>query len=200
MSLSLPLEPSLTATNLCSLLADVKDWSTEGLPFCLRIPDSKVKEMEQLYPDLSQRPSTLTQYFLDGNPAPSWELVCWALYMKEEYEVLENVQNKYFKGTVYTYYTVLWLWKWIVWALQRGKSLHYCVQSIHAMKSAARMILVYFSCAAMISLYFRLTIIIIYGELGIRWFSLCLYIHACTLCIICREINYWNSIPMGAFL
>ena len=102
MSLSLPLEPSLTATNLCSLLADVKDWSTLGLLWYLQIPDSKVKEMEHLYPDLSQRQSALIQYFLDGHPAPSWELVCHALYMKEEYEVLENVKNKYFKGTMYT--------------------------------------------------------------------------------------------------
>ena len=99
---SLPLEPSLTATNLCSLLAHVKDWSTNGLPWHLRIPDSKVKEMEQLYPDLFQRQSALIKYFLDGHPAPSWELVCYALYMSREYEVLENVQNKYFKGTVYT--------------------------------------------------------------------------------------------------
>ena len=102
MSLSLPLEPSLTATNLCSILADVKDWPTGGLPGCLQIPYSKVKEMEQLYPDLSQRQSALIQYFLDRHPAPSWELVCYALYWTVEYEVLENVQNKYFKGTVYT--------------------------------------------------------------------------------------------------
>ena len=102
MSLSLPLEPSLTATNLCSLLADVKDWGTLGLPWHLQIPDSKVEEMEQLYPDLSQHRSALMQYFLDRHPAPSWELVCWALYVNDEYEVLENVQNKYFKGTVYT--------------------------------------------------------------------------------------------------
>ena len=102
MSLSLPLEPFLTATNVCSLLANVKDWSIGGLPGYLRIPDSKVEEMEQLYPELSEHQSALIQYFLDGHPAPSWELVCYALYMKDEYEVLENVQNKYFKGTVYT--------------------------------------------------------------------------------------------------
>ena len=102
MSLSLPLEPSLTATNLCSLLADVKDWGTAGLPWRLQIPDSKVKEMEQLYPDLSQHQSAVMQYFLNAHPAPSWELVCHALYWKGEYEVLENVQNKYFKGTVHT--------------------------------------------------------------------------------------------------
>ena len=102
MSLSLPLEPSLTATNLCSLLAHVKDWSSGGLPLYLQIPSSKVKEIEQLYPDLYQRRSAIMQYFLDGHPAPSWELVCLALYWKEEYEVLENVQNKYFKGAVYT--------------------------------------------------------------------------------------------------
>ena len=59
--------------------------------------------MERLYPDLSQRQSALIQYFLDENPAPSWEGVCDALYITGEYEVLENVQNKYFKGTVCTY-------------------------------------------------------------------------------------------------
>ena len=100
MSLSLPLEPSLTATNLCSLLADVKDWSIVGLPLYLQIPDSKVMEMERLYPDLSQRQSALMQYFLDRHPAPSWELICFGLYLEKEYEVLENVQNKYLKGKV----------------------------------------------------------------------------------------------------
>ena len=103
MSLSLPLEPSLTATNLCSLLGDVKDWSDDGLPYYLQIPESKVNEMEQLYPDLSQRLSALIQFWLDRHPAPSWELACYALYMEQEYEVLENVQNKFFKGRVCAY-------------------------------------------------------------------------------------------------
>ena len=101
MSPSLPLEPSLTATNLCSLLGDVKDWSTDGLPWRLQIPDSKVEEMEQLYPDLSQRQSALIQFWLDKHPAPSWELICLALYREEEYEVLENVQTKYLKGIIH---------------------------------------------------------------------------------------------------
>ena len=100
VSLSFPLEPSLTVNNLCGVLAEIKDWSNDGLPYSLQIPDSKVLEMEQLYPDLSQRQSALIQLWLDSHPAPSWELVCNALYGVEEYEVLENVQNKYFKGTV----------------------------------------------------------------------------------------------------
>ena len=112
VSLSLPLEPSLTATNLCSLLGSVKDWGTSinGLPRYLRIPDSKVAEMERLYRDLSQQQSALIQFWLDTYPAPSWELVCYALYLVGEYEVLENVQNKYFKGILYMctiYNTVL---------------------------------------------------------------------------------------------
>ena len=86
--------------NLCGVLAEVKDWSDDGLPCGLQIPDSKVVEMEQLYPDLFQRQSALIQLWLDSHPAPSWELVCITLYTEEEYEVLENVQNKYFKGTV----------------------------------------------------------------------------------------------------
>ena len=105
VSLSLPLESSLTTTNLCSLLGSVKDWGTgiNGLPPYLCIPGSKVAEMTQIYRDLSQRQSALIQFWLDTHPAPSWELVCYALYMVEEYEVLENVQNKYFKGIVYEY-------------------------------------------------------------------------------------------------
>ena len=103
VSLSLPLEPSLTATNLCSLLGSVKNWGVDGLSWLLQISDSKVKEMERSYCDLSQRQSALIQFWLDTHPAPSWELVCWALYIKGEYEVLENVQNKYFKGIVYVY-------------------------------------------------------------------------------------------------
>ena len=89
--------------NLCGVLAEVKDWSDVGLPQSLEIPDSKVAEMEQLYPDLSQCQSALIQLWLDSHPAPSWELVCFALYLEKEYEVLENVQNKYFKGTVSAY-------------------------------------------------------------------------------------------------
>ena len=101
MSLSLPLEPSLTAANLCTLLGDVKKWGSDyGIPVYLQIPRSKVKEMEQLYPDLSQRQSALIQLWLNQHPAPSWELICWALYRTEEYEVLENVQHKYLKGIV----------------------------------------------------------------------------------------------------
>ena len=106
MSFSLSLEPSLTATNLCSLLGDVKCWGNTGLPCSLQIPGLKVEEMKQLYPDLSQRHSARIQFWLDRHPAPSWELVCYALYAVKEYEVLENVQNKYFKGTVHGTYTV----------------------------------------------------------------------------------------------
>ena len=102
VSLSFPLETSLTVSNLCGVLAEVKDWSDNGLSQSLLIPDSKVAEMEQLYPDLSQRQSALIQLWLDSYPAPSWELVCGALCGEGEYEVLENVQNKYFKGTVST--------------------------------------------------------------------------------------------------
>ena len=99
--MSLPsLESTVTATNLCTLLGGVKDWGTYGLPWRLQIPQSKMEEMEQLYPDLYQQQSALIQFWLDTHPAPSWELVCWALYGLGEYEVLENVQSKYFKGIV----------------------------------------------------------------------------------------------------
>ena len=95
LSFFILLEPSLTLENILNALAHVKDLSR-----VLLIPDSEVEEMEQLYPDLSQRQSALIQNFLDGHPAPSWELMCYMLYVEGEYEVLENVQNKYLKGNV----------------------------------------------------------------------------------------------------
>ena len=96
--LSLPLESTLTLENIINVLADVKDLSFGILPLLLRIPDSKVKELEKTYPDLTQRQSAIIQLFLEKHPAPSWELICWGLYMEGEYEALEVVQNKYFKG------------------------------------------------------------------------------------------------------
>ena len=89
------LEPSLTLENVLNALAEV-----ENLSEVLAIPRSKVEEMKQLYPDISQRQPALIQFWLSGHPAPSWELICYQLYWIEEYEVLENVQNKYLKGNV----------------------------------------------------------------------------------------------------
>ena len=97
LSFFILLEPSLTLENILNAgLAQVKD-----LGEVLYIPDSKVKEMEQLYPDLSQPKSAIVQFWLDRHPAPSWELICLGLYVEKKYEVLENVQNKYLKGNVY---------------------------------------------------------------------------------------------------
>ena len=104
------LEPSLTFENVHNILAEVKDpekWgNVDGVPDSLQIPDSKLEEMEQAYPDFSQRQSALIQFWFDRHPAPSWELVCLALYLAGEYEVLENVQNKYLKGIVQYYVCV----------------------------------------------------------------------------------------------
>ena len=96
--LSLSLESTLTLENLINVLADVKNWNAYGLPMYLRIPKSKVIELEKTYPDLIQRQSVIIQLFLEKHPAPSWEIVCFGLYLEEEYEALEMVQNKYFKG------------------------------------------------------------------------------------------------------
>ena len=97
-SLSLPLESTLTLENLINVLADVKDWSIIGLPRWLGIPDSKVNELQKTYPDVTQRQSAIIQLFLEKHPAPSWEIICYGLYLEVEYEALEVLQNKYFKG------------------------------------------------------------------------------------------------------
>ena len=104
LSLSFLLEPSLTLENVLNVLAEVKDpekWEDDGIPQRLQIPRPKVKEIKQLYPDLSQQQSALTQFWMNSHPAPSWEIICSALYFTGEYEGLESAQNKYLKGNVH---------------------------------------------------------------------------------------------------
>ena len=93
------IEPSLTVENLCDVLVDVKDWSTSGLPWKLQTPKSKVEELERSHPDLAQRKPAIIREYIDNHPVPSWELVSDALYIEQEYDVLERVQNRYLKGT-----------------------------------------------------------------------------------------------------
>ena len=82
-------------------MKDPRWWKDGEIPGSLHIPQSKVFEMEQLYPDLSKRQSALAQFWMNSHPAPSWELICLALYFTGEYEVLESAQNKYLKGNVH---------------------------------------------------------------------------------------------------
>ena len=98
------LEPSLTFENVLNVLAEVKDskkWEYDKIPGSLQIPQSKVEEIKQLYPDLSQQQSALAQFWMNSHPAPSWEVICYALYLNGEYEALESVQSKYLKGNVH---------------------------------------------------------------------------------------------------
>ena len=92
-------ESSLTNDNLTEVQSKVKDWDIVGLPMQLGIQNELTKELEEKYPDPTKRTEEFIKMFLEEYPAPSWELVCRALYIKEEYKVLEFVQDKYYQGT-----------------------------------------------------------------------------------------------------
>ena len=77
----------------------MKDWSDYGLPLHLGISDSKLNKLKKTYPDHTQCQSAIIELFLNKHPAPNWELVCCGLYQMQEYEILEVVQSKYFKGS-----------------------------------------------------------------------------------------------------
>ena len=98
-------ESSLTNDNLTEVQSKVNDWDIVGLPMQLGIQNELTKELEEKYPDPTQRTKEFIKMFLEEYPAPSWELVCRALYIKEEYEVLEFVQNKYYQGA---YDVIMW--------------------------------------------------------------------------------------------
>ena len=93
-----PLEPTLTLTNLTTLLKNV-DWNNVGS--WMDIPGAKRNMIRQQYAsgdDESQCRQKCWELYLTEHPLPSWKQVAEALYQTDHLEELEIVQNMYFKG------------------------------------------------------------------------------------------------------
>ena len=63
----------------------------------LQIPVFKRIELEQQY-DRRQLPRAYSKCFLTQHPCPSWSIVAFALWKREELGALEMVQKLYLKG------------------------------------------------------------------------------------------------------
>jgi hypothetical protein len=92
------LEPSLSLTNLTTLLEndDSDRWWYIGL--WLNIPESKVDAIEDQHSSPDQRSRACWDLYVSDHPSPSWKGVAYALYLGDHLEELEVVQKKYLKG------------------------------------------------------------------------------------------------------
>ena len=95
------LEPSLSLTNLTTLLENVnvgysKRWRWIG--DYLNIPQSKLNAIEGQLSSPDQRSRACWDLYVSEHPSPSWKGVAYALYRVGCLEELEVVQKKYLKG------------------------------------------------------------------------------------------------------
>ena len=95
------LEPSLSLTNLTTLLENVNvgdslQWWFIGL--WLNIPESKLIAIERQHSSPDQRTRACWDLYVSEHPSPSWKGVAYALHALGHLEELEVVQKKYLKG------------------------------------------------------------------------------------------------------
>ena len=95
------LEPSLSLTNLTTLMENVNDgfsgqWWWIGA--WLNIPESKLNAIDRQHSSPDQRSRACWDLYITGHPSALWRGVAYALYMRDCLEELEVVQKKYLKG------------------------------------------------------------------------------------------------------
>ena len=95
------LEPSLSLTNLTTLLENVNQGFNRGwwsIGIWLNIPPPKLNTIDDQYSSSDQRSRACWDLYITDHPSPTWKRVAYALYMWDCLEKLEVVQKKYLKG------------------------------------------------------------------------------------------------------
>ena len=95
------LEPSLSLTNLATLLENVNtrsslNWWYIGID--LHISKAKLDAIERQQTSPHQCSRACWSLYVTDHPSPSWNGVAHALYENDCLEELEVVQKKYLKG------------------------------------------------------------------------------------------------------
>ena len=94
------LEPSLSLTNLTTLLENVNvgDSLQWWVASWLHMPKSKLNAIERQHSSPDQRNRACWDLYVSEHPSPSWKRVAYALYSLGWLEELEVLQKKYLKG------------------------------------------------------------------------------------------------------
>ena len=93
---STPTDPSLTLTNLTQLMENVN--FTRYVQYSLNIPDNVYDDICKQHSNDSKRKETLSEWYLNNHPAPSWPHIVDGLYRRYEHEALEVLRTFYLKG------------------------------------------------------------------------------------------------------
>jgi hypothetical protein len=92
------LEPSLSLTNLTTLLENVNvgfSWRWRNIGNWLNIPGSKRDAIEHQHSSPDQRSRACWDLYVSDHPSPSWKGVAYALYGCGLVDESEVVQKKY---------------------------------------------------------------------------------------------------------
>ena len=93
----------LTLRNAVKVLEKVEDWRGlmkdrarfgvgEGLGDCLRVPYSKLDQIERRHSSTADRMTAVIEYWLLTDPTPSWRRLICALVKMREHEVADMVR------------------------------------------------------------------------------------------------------------
>ena len=93
---STPTDPSLTLTNLTQLMENVNNM--DFVQLSLNIPNDVYDDIYYQYSNYSKRKETLSEWYLNNHPAPSWQHIADGLYCWREHEALEMLRTLYLKG------------------------------------------------------------------------------------------------------
>ena len=92
-------EPTLTLSNLLSVLEGVTKWYSLG--YCLGVLHSKLEDILRRSPTDSEGLKAMLNEWLETHPAPSWRGLARALYGSREvpeHTALQRVYHKYLPG------------------------------------------------------------------------------------------------------
>ena len=85
-----PSDPTLTVENVTEVMGEVEHW--EGVESWLRVPYSKLQEIEQQSSTEKEKSHAVGGYWVNTTPLPSWEKLARVLYDHGEERALGMVK------------------------------------------------------------------------------------------------------------
>ena len=92
----------------------MRNWGTyPGLGYLLRVPNSKVIEIVELYSTVEERVRAVVEYWWAVDPTPSWRRIITALDDAEEYQIADQIRHNAepLTGILYVVTWVLFPWE-----------------------------------------------------------------------------------------
>ena len=101
-------EPSLTPQNLSTVLHSLEDAEWKAFGIYANMPGSELEKIRFQFASGRERKQAIIHSVISDHPAPSWDLVAYALYRvctDSSHKALEHLQQRFPTGThVYNYY------------------------------------------------------------------------------------------------